>query len=144
MNEDVLLWLAVAVVTAIIEGATASMVSVWFTAGAVAAMLVGLISDAFLLQIGVFIVVSGASLALFREKCMKNRKKTVPTNADRVIGKTAKVIERIDNRNETGAVTVDGQVWTARSDKDELVFEKDSMVKVISLSGVKVIVTDIL
>ena len=140
MTTDVIFFLLVAVITAIIEGISASMVSIWFSAGAVAAMLVGLVTDSFLLQLCVFLAVSALSLALFRQKCIKSKKKNIATNADRVIGKTGRVTERIDNNLDTGAVNIEGMEWTARSQSADKVFEKDTLVRVENLSGAKVIV----
>ena len=140
MTMNVIFWLAAAVITAVIEGISASMVSIWFSAGAVAAMLAALVTDSFLLQLCVFLLVSAISLALFRQKCIKGGKKAVATNADRVIGKTGRVTEQIDNRLDKGAVSIDGMEWTARSQKDEEIFDKDTLVKVEKLSGAKVIV----
>ena len=63
----------------------------------------------------------------------------VATNADRVLGEVAKVTERIDNENSTGAVYVDGKTWTARS-ADETVIAAGSRVRVEAMQGVKLLV----
>ena len=68
------------------------------------------------------------------------RKGTVHTNADSLIGKEAVVTERIDNLRSTGAVQVNGQVWTARSVNPEHEIEKDEVVMIRAIEGVKLIV----
>ncbi len=143
MDSDIMFWLGAAVVAAVIEGITASMVSLWFAAGAVAAMTAGIFTDSFVLQICVFIAVSAAGLLLFRERFIKRTKDPVATNADRVIGKEAGVVERIDNRAETGTVKVDGMLWTARADRDDSVFEEGSFVTVSEIRGSKLIVKEL-
>ena len=52
----------------------------------------------------------------------------------------AKVIETIDNYNQTGAAFADGKEWTARSNDDAVVIKKDTLVKVTAVEGVKLIV----
>ena len=48
--------------------------------------------------------------------------------------------ERIDNLRSTGTVQVNGQEWTARSVNPEHVIEKDEIVMVRAIEGVKLIV----
>ena len=60
-------------------------------------------------------------------------------NADRIIGKTAVVIETIDNLAGKGQVKVAGQIWTARSERD-VVIPQDAEVTVLRIEGVKVFV----
>ena len=66
-------------------------------------------------------------------------KDNVATNADRVLGKTARVTEAIDNTIPTGAVYIDGKTWTARSANDEVIAVSE-MVRVVKMEGVKLIV----
>lgn len=61
------------------------------------------------------------------------------TNAESLVGETARVIERIDNINATGRVSVNGQEWMART-ADGSVSEEGAIVTVDSISGVKLIV----
>ena len=63
----------------------------------------------------------------------------VATNADRVLGGTARVTETIDNTVPTGEVYIDGKTWTARS-QSGAVIPSDTLVKVIRLEGVKLYV----
>ncbi|MGI5978043.1 MAG: NfeD family protein, partial [Oscillospiraceae bacterium] len=62
-----------------------------------------------------------------------------PTNADRVIGASAIVTERIDNVASTGYVTVGGRLWPARSRFGDPI-EKDTVTVVRSIEGIKLIV----
>jgi membrane protein implicated in regulation of membrane protease activity len=66
--------------------------------------------------------------------------KKVKTNYESVIGEVAKVIETIENYNQTGAVFADGKEWTARAVKDTDVIAKGALVKVVSIEGVKLMV----
>ena len=55
----------------------------------------------------------------------KNGKKT---NVDLNIGKTAVVTEKINNIMETGAVKINGLVWTARSEDGSEIDEGEVVI----------------
>ena len=61
------------------------------------------------------------------------------TNADRVLGGTARVTETIDNTIPSGEVYIDGKTWTARSESGAVI-APETLVKVIRLEGVKLYV----
>jgi membrane protein implicated in regulation of membrane protease activity len=139
-DNMVLVWLVLTVIFLVAEGLTFGLTTLWFALGSGFALLAALIGMPVPVQIILFIIVSAASLALLRPivngvlKVGRER-----TNADRVIGKTARVTEAIDNTQERGQVRLDGQVWTARSDSGERI-ERGSEVLVLRISGVKLIV----
>ena len=68
--------------------------------------------------------------------------KVEPTNADRVIGETAQVIEDVDNVHGKGAVVIRGMTWSARS-QDGGPITTGTMVRVLRIEGVKVFVEPI-
>ena len=134
------LWLALLIVFAVLEASTVSLVSIWFMGGALTAMIAALCGAEIWLQIILFFVVSIALLLCLRplsKKLLKKRK--VATNADSNIGKTAVVTETIDNLRGTGAVKISGVEWSARS-VDDSVLEKDAVVRILRIEGVKVCV----
>jgi hypothetical protein len=63
-----------------------------------------------------------------------------PKKADKVYERPAVVTERIDNEAGTGTVSSGGKIWTARS-ADCVPIEAGTRVKVLSIEGVKLIVT---
>ena len=110
------IWLALAVILAIVEMSTTSLVSIWFVMGSLFAFGVSFITDSVITQMVVFILVSATALAFTRPLVKKHiHKETVPTNADMIIGKTALVTQAITVDNK-GRVTVDGQSWLAQAD----------------------------
>lgn len=133
-------WIGAIIVFGIVEAATAGLVSIWFVAGAVAALLALELGAVLWLQIVVFLAVSIAALVATRPLAHKMLDKTiVPTNADRVLHHTAKVTETIDNENTTGAVYIDGKTWTARSEDGDVI-ARGSMVTIVRMEGVKLFV----
>ena len=92
------------------------------------------------LQIVVFLAVSIAALIATRPLAHKMLDKAIgPTNADRVLGQTARVTESIDNAVPTGAVYVGGMTWTARSESGQPI-PRNAQVKIVRMEGVRLFV----
>lgn len=135
-----LLWGAAAVVFFIIEAATISLAGIWFAIGAVCAMITALLGAPVWLQVVWFVLISVILLIATRplaKKYVNGRRQ--PTNADRLLGQTVRVTERIDNIDGTGAAFADGKTWTARSEDDSII-EPGALVEVRRIEGVKLIV----
>ena len=62
------------------------------------------------------------------------------TNADRILDKECVVRETIDNLRGTGAVAVDGKVWTARMLNEDETAREGEIVIARRIDGVKLIV----
>ena len=134
-------WVAALVVFLIVEAVTAGLVSIWFVFGSLVALICAALGAAVWLQIFWFVIVSVATLVLTRPLVKRYvDSRSVATNADRNIGRTAVVTERIDNLAATGAVKLDGVVWTARSTDDAVAIETGERVTVRAIEGVKLIV----
>lgn len=134
-------WLIAVALFLLIEFATTALTTIWFAGGALIAMICSLLGGPVWLQCALFVVGSVVLLFLTRPLAVRLLKKdAVRTNADSLIGKEAVVTERIDNLRSTGAVQISGQVWTARSVNPEHIIEKDEIVMVRSIEGVKLIV----
>ena len=137
------LWLGAAVLFGVVEALTAGLVSIWFVAGAAAALIGALLGAGTGVQVALFLAVSAAALAATRPLVRRFTKDgTVATNADRALGETAKVTEAIDNAASTGAVYVDGKTWTARS-ADGTVIPAGERVCIESMEGVKLLVKQV-
>ena len=134
-------WVVALVVFLIVEAVTAGLVSIWFVFGSLVALICAALGAAVWLQIFWFVIVSVATLVLTRPLVKRYvDSRSVATNADRSIGRTAVVTERIDNLAATGAVKLDGVVWTARSTDDAVAIESGERVTVRAIEGVKLIV----
>ena len=139
-DMSTIIWIAAIVIFGVAEAATAGLTSIWFVLGSVAALIAAICNGPIWLQIALFFVVSIATLAATRPLVTKLMKKDIkPTNADRVLGGSARVTERIDNDVPTGAVYIDGKTWSARSSTGEII-EPDAMVRVVRMEGVKLYV----
>ncbi len=137
----VLIWVGAIVLFGVVEAATAGLTSIWFVAGSVAGLIAAVCSGPLWLQIALFLAVSLAALVLTRPLVKKlYGGKPVATNADRVLGGTARVTEAIDNTVPQGAVYIDGKTWSARSEGGEPI-PGDTLVRVVRMEGVKLFVT---
>ena len=136
-----IVWTAAIILFGVVEAMTAGLVSIWFVAGALVALVAAFVDASLIVQIVLFLVVSAATLVMTRPLLRKiTAANATPTNADRVLGELAKVTETIDNENSTGAVYVDGKEWSARS-VDDIVIPAGSRVKIESMRGVKLLVS---
>ena len=134
-------WVVALVVFLIVEAVTAGLVSIWFVFGSLVALICAALGAAVWLQIFWFVIVSVATLVLTRPLVKRYvDSRSIATNADRSIGRAAVVTERIDNLAATGAVKLDGVVWTARSTDDAVAIETGERVTVRAIEGVKLIV----
>lgn len=135
-----ILWGALIILFGFFEAVTAQLVSIWFVIGAIAALIAALLGATVPVQVIVFVAVSIIALLITRpivKKYINPRKER--TNADKVIGQDAVVIDDIDNVDGTGQVKVDGKVWSARS-VDGAAIPAGSEVLVEKIEGVKLIV----
>lgn len=133
-------WIVLLILLIVVEAVTAQMVTIWFAAGAAAAIVAELLNAQVWLQWVVFIAVSAVALVATRPLVRKlTQTRVQPTNADRCIGQIAVVSEDIDNIAGKGQVNLNGTIWTARS-SDGSVIGKGEKVTVEKIEGVKLIV----
>jgi membrane protein implicated in regulation of membrane protease activity len=138
------IWFALAILLLVVELVTTQFVSIWFSASALITGVVVAIFDEMQLiwQIVIFVALSVVALVATKPlvKKITGKPKDVKTNLELNIGKTAVVTETIDNIKETGAVKINGLVWTARSD-DGSIIEQGEVVIFKQVSGNKAIVS---
>lgn len=133
------LWLIIFIITLVVEALTTSLVSIWFSIGALSSFITSYITDNTLIQIIVFVITSVIALIITKPIIKKYIKKDIiKTNCNNLIGKFALVTEEVTDKN-IGKVKVDGQIWSALN-KDKGTIDADSEVEVLSIEGVKLIV----
>lgn len=141
MNWAAIFWLVLMVVLLAAEASTVTLVSLWFAAGALTAMVVSLLGGAIWLQTAAFLAVSVVLLTALRPLVRKFiTPKLTATNIDSVIGSTGLVSVAIDNVTASGQVKLGAMYWTARSTTGDPIPE-GVKVKVDRIEGVKVFVT---
>lgn len=140
IDPFIALWTSAIILFIVTEAVTASLLTIWFALGSLAALIVVWLGGNLTLQIIAFIVVSAISLYLLFPLAKKhfNTKKEA-TNADRVIGKQGIVTETINETLGKGQVKVLGNVWSARSETGEII-EENTFVTITKIEGVKLVV----
>ena len=144
MNTAAIVWFALMVVFLIAEGVCPfHLISVWFSVGALAAVVVSLLGGAVWLQVTVFLVVSaGLLIALWPISRKLLQPKAIRTNVDALIGSQGYVTADIDNLTATGQVKLGAMEWTARSTTGDPI-KTGTLVKVDRIEGVKAFVTEV-
>ena len=139
-DMSTIIWIAAIVIFGVVEAVTVGLVSIWFVIGSAAGLIAAALDAPIWLQVVVFFIVSIAALIATRPLVRQISKKGgAATNADRVLGGTARVTETIDNTIPSGEVYIDGKTWTARS-QSGAVIAPETLVTVIRLEGVKLYV----
>ena len=141
MNLAAIVWLALMVVFLAVEASTVSMVSLWFAAGSLIALLTALAGGPAWLQTLLFLVVSAGLLLALRPLVKKYLSpKLTATNVDSVVGSTGLVTAAIDNVSAVGQVKLGAMEWTARSTSGQPI-PAGTLVKVDRIEGVKAFVS---
>ena len=141
MILEALFWLAAMIVFIVAETMTVSLVSIWFAAGSLGAILVALLGGSLTLQVSVFLAVAIALLLTLRSLVRKHfTPKLVRTNVDSVVGSTGIVITPVNNIAALGQVQIGGVEWSARSTANTHI-GAGTLVRVDRVEGVKVYVS---
>lgn len=134
-------WLLAMIAFFIAEAATLhALVSVWFAIASIGSLIAAMCGLDFVWQLMIFIVGSAVLLIATRPLVRKIRQKKVPDPTEEYdIGKTAVVIEDINNETGLGRVKLDGSYWSARS-ADGGNISEGTVVTVRKIDGSKLIV----
>lgn len=137
------IWLGVFVITLVVEAIGTDLVSIWFSGGALVALIISFIPGvSWWIELIVFFVISVALLLALRPLARKwMRGKLVRSNVDSLIGKRAVLLEKIDLLHR-GEVAVGDVKWTAVGVEDNTKIEKGKIVVIVAVSGNKLIVKE--
>lgn len=126
-------WLVLIILLGFIEAITINLVSIWFIVSGLLALIVSFLTDNFVLQFGIFVVVGILLMFTTRKSLEQKLVRKEKTNLDRIIGMKGVVTEKIDDLT-VGEVKVDGKHWSATS---KVPLEKGEVVKILKMNGVK-------
>ncbi len=135
-----LIWLLIVIVLGFIELFTVNLVTIWFVASGIVALVLSYFDVPVPIQVTVFVILGIILLFTTKKPLEKMLNKTKQkTNVDRVLDMEGIVTEEID-KNSPGEVKVDGKRWTAIADTK---IPKDATVKILKIEGVKLIVEEV-
>ena len=127
------IWLAIAVILAILEMSTVSLVSIWYIISSIVAMLISLFTDNIAIQVSVFVLGGTILLILTKDAAKKILPEKTKTNIDRIVGMEGIITEKITKKT-SGVVKVDGKYWTAIADET---IEENTSVKILEINSTK-------
>ena len=138
MGFDSIVWLVAVAGFLLLEAATTALVSIWFAAGAVVALIISFFTRSIVVQFVAFALVSAVALAIALPLLGSYRKRKAPiTNGALLsVGKRGIVLQAI-LPGEVGRVRVDGLDWPARADT---ALPKGSRIEVADADGAVLVV----
>ena len=136
-----IIWLGILAVLLVIEGLTTALTTIWFAGGALAAAITSGFGMGIVAQLLLFFCVSLVLLFFTRPAAMKlMNKNTEKTNVDSLLGKTAVVIQKVSNLEQTGQVRINDIEWMARTSDDNIIIPVGTVVVIKEVHGVRLIV----
>lgn len=136
------LWLIVAVVFGIAELMTTSLTLVWFSIGALVAMVLSTFIESIVVQISIFAIISITLLVVSTKYFVdKDKDFKYDTNLQGIVQKKG-IVKKEINPYDLGIVTLGGEDWTAIS-AENIKIEEGTVVKVIKIEGVKLVVSPV-
>ena len=144
MNWAAIIWLGLMVVFLVVEAACPlHLVSIWFAAGSLLAMLIAMLGLPLWLQVTVFVIVSGALLTMLWPLVRKHLNPDLTkTNVAAVIGTSGLGTVAIGNVVAHGQVKLGAMEWTARSTGGAPI-PAGTLVRVDRIEGVKAFVSPV-
>ena len=127
------IWLAIAIILAIIEMSTVNLVSIWYIISSIIAMIISLFIDNIFIQVAIFVLGGTLLLILTKDAIKKILPVKTKTNIDRIIGMKGIVTEKITIKRP-GEVKVDGKYWTATAEENIPV---DTTVEILEINSTK-------
>ena len=141
MDNLVVFWIVALIAFSLIEIFTMGLTTIWFAGGSLIAFIVALVGGPLWLQVTLMVLTSILLLIFTRPVAVKYfNKDRVRTNVESMVGKQAIVISEVDNLQGIGQVNVSGNEWSARSSDDRIRLPEGTVVRVLAVSGVKLIV----
>ena len=138
-----MLWVVLAVALAIAEAFTATLFVAMFAAGALAAAATAGLGGPLLLQVIVFAIVSGLSVAAIRPIIMRHARSASESGEtafgiEAIEGSHGLVLEEVDA--DQGMIKIDGEMWQARSFDGTEKYLPGERVRVVKVRGATAIV----
>ena len=129
----IIIWCVVIAVALLIEFLTYDMITLWFTVGAIPALIMAACRVDWPWQLLVFFVVSLVCI-IFLRKVMKTfiKSKTIPTNADANIGTRVKLESDVVNGRST--INLNDVIWTVECDDG---LKMGESVEIVAINGNK-------
>lgn len=136
------IWLGITIIAIIIEVITIDLVSVWFAAGSIIALIANLLGISQTIQIALFIIITIICAIIVRPLAKKYMRGNIErTNFDRVIGKHGLITKTI-TADSKGEVKVMSTLWLASS-IDNTTINEGEYCEILAVEGAHLVVKKI-
>jgi membrane protein implicated in regulation of membrane protease activity len=138
MDVGILLWLVIGGLALAVDLITSAFLFVWFTAGALVAIVLSLAGFNFTVQLISFIAVSVILMMIgypIVKKSLKDTVKKMPTTEQGYIGREIMVDQDI---LEKANIKIDGIYWTVKNEGESI--KKGDRVLITGIEGNKIVV----
>ena len=135
MDSNLVLWIIVGVAALILDIVTSSFVFVWFSIGAIIAIIANLLGFSFAVQFVIFVVVSILFILVGYPLVKNTIKRTIaktPTTEQGYIGREITVDEEVIDK---ATIKIDGIYWTVKNEGE--LIKKGDKVKITGIEGNK-------
>jgi membrane protein implicated in regulation of membrane protease activity len=135
------IWLAAAILLALVEVLSVDLIFLMLAGGALAAAVAAGLGAPVWAQVVTFGVVSTVLLVAVRPWALRAVRRSMPESATNVaahVGRTAVVL--LDVTAHAGRIKLTGEVWTARADDPNAVFSAGTLVRVVRIEGATAVV----
>ena len=135
-----MVWLIIAVVLAGAEAASAGLLLIMFSGGALAASLASAMGAGTVGSAAVFAIVSVALIAFVRPIAKRHMYQPPQQRSGTaaLVGTQAVVLETVDG--STGRIKLGGEIWSARAFDEDARFEPGQKVSVFEIDGATAVV----
>ncbi|ADK13763.1 MULTISPECIES: NfeD family protein [Clostridium] len=135
---NIILWTVIGLVALFVDMVTSAFLFVWFTIGAIAAIVAGILKYSFIVQLVVFLAVSIVLTAVCYPIVKKNIKKSIKPTLLRektYVGKKVTIDKEMEKNN---GIRIDGVYWNIKN--EGYTIKDGDTVKIIGMEGNKVII----
>lgn len=147
VNYEVVIWVTVMAIAIILEISTVNLITIWFSVGAVVAVILSYCGVPMVAQIVAFFIVSFACMLILkplRDNIIKGKGKTL----DSLIGKKC-LISKIPDNKGVLKVRLNGVDWNAEIyeklndiDVSDKVYDVDMPMYIMQINGNTLVVSD--
>ena len=130
------IWIGIIIFSAVAGISAFSRVSLRLIPAGLTVFILSLSGAEVWQQALLFFILAPVLFILFRTLL---KKFTQSKSSDSLIGRTAIVMEEINNYKETGSVRINGAAHTAKSEEDGVIYETGLVVTVTGFEGIKAV-----
>lgn len=138
MSSSLILWIVIGIVCLIADILTSAFLFVWFTVGAIFALIAYTLKYSIVVQFSVFVIVSVILVAVCYPLIKKNIKKNIKPTALRESTYKGKKIIIDREMQDNNAVKLDGVLWNIKN--DDIVLKEGDKIEITGIDGNRVLV----